>query len=141
MVFGAIFDGAKKLVGRAINKDELEAVVAAGVLMANASGGIDPKERDQLLSSLTGNEALKDFDAGSIRAIMNRFVETIEAGPRSGKLALKKEITDVAKSPAIAERVFMVALDVADHGGIDDAEKAVAIEIASWLNLNAADYL
>jgi tellurite resistance protein len=140
MVFGAIFGGAKKLAGQTLNKNELEAAVAVGVLFANASGGIDAAERDQLYSSLANTPALKDFDAATIRSKATEYIDALAAGPRSGKAALKKEIEDVNGDPTVADRVFLVGLDVADHGGLDDAEKAVGREIAGWLRLNPKDY-
>ncbi|MFN6983449.1 MAG: TerB, partial [Rhizobium oryzihabitans] len=60
---------------------------------------------------------------------------------RVGKAGLFKEIEDIKADHDMSETVLLVALDVADSGGISDDEKAVLAKIASTVGLDLAKYL
>jgi tellurite resistance protein len=58
---------------------------------------------------------------------------------RSGKAELKNEIREVVardKTGAMGQAIVLACLDVADEGGISDAEVTVMKEIASICNVN-----
>lgn len=139
-MFGKIFGGAKTQIERVTKMDLLQAIAAAGVLVAGSSGGIDAGEADQLKVSIATNQALAAFNQSDVNRIVGDYITQFQNSPRMGKIKLRKEIEDCAKNPAEAEQVFAVACDVADQGGIDAAEKAVLIEIAGWLKVNPSDF-
>jgi tellurite resistance protein len=148
MVFGKLFGAAtaalkqNKLVARLGGKDELQAIVAGGILVANASGGVDASERAQIVDGLMTNEAISaGFTARDVSALVEEYADILAAGAFSGKRRLNKELEDVAGNPEVAERVFLVCLDVAAKGGIDDQEKAALEGIARILRQNLGDYL
>lgn len=151
-IAGAIGGALKqnKVVARLNGKDELQAIVAAGVLVSYAPGPngepgtVTAQERGQIIDSLWNNEAIsKGFSQTEVSSLVSEYVDAVAAGAFSGKRRLRKEIEDVAGNPEVAERVFLVALDVAATGedGINAQEKVVLGEIATILRQNLSDYI
>lgn len=128
-------DAGKKIK----NKDLLEAIAAASVLVSAADGTISRDEIDQLKVSLAHHPSLSAFSPADVNAIIGRYQSSVEGGFRSAKLQMRKEIGDIS-DPEQAEAVFAVALDVADQGGIDAKELKVLHEIAGWLGVNPASF-
>jgi len=130
-------DKAKKFSGKT---DFLEAVCAASALVATADGELDDKELVAAVAAVKSNAALSAaFDARGIETTMDKMCS--RAVGRVGKAGLFKEIEDIKADHDMSETVLLVALDVADSGGISDDEKAVLAKIASTVGLDLAKYL
>lgn len=129
-------DKAKKFSGRT---DFLEAVCAASALVASADGDLDDKELLAAVKAVKSNAALAAaFDERTIETTMDRMCS--RAVGRVGKSGLYREIEDIKSDHDMAETVLLVALDVADSGGISPEERAVLAKVASSLNLDLAKY-
>ncbi|MEE9983683.1 tellurite resistance TerB family protein [Agrobacterium pusense] len=130
-------DKAKKFSGKT---DFLEAVCAASALVATADGDLDDSELLAAVAAVKSNAALSGaFDARAIETTMDKMCR--RAVGRVGKAGLFKEIEDIKADHDMSETVLLVALDVADSGGISDDEKAVLAKIASTVGLDLAKYL
>ncbi len=130
-------DKAKKFSGKT---DFLEAVCAASALVATADGDLDDNELVAAVAAVKSNAALSGaFDARAIETTMDKMC--IRAVGRVGKSGLFKEIEDIKADHDMGETVLLVALDVADSGGISAEEKAVLAKIASTVGLDLAKYL
>ncbi len=130
-------DKAKKFSGKT---DFLEAVCAASALVATADGDLDDSELLAAVAAVKSNAALSGaFDARAIETTMDKMCS--RAVGRVGKAGLFKEIEDIKADHDMSETVLLVALDVADSGGISDDEKAVLAKIASTVELDLAKYL
>lgn len=130
-------DKAKKFAGKT---DFLEAVCAAAALLAAADGDISDNEIDKAMAAVKSNASLAGaFDARSIEATMTTMIS--RANNRVGKNGLRNEIGDIKKDFDMAETVLLAALDVADDGGIGDAEMAELRKIADLLGLDLNKYL
>lgn len=124
------------------NKDLLEAIAAGAMLVAYADGNASDDE------ILTANQLMKSnqtllsggYTATDIERCVDNMYDRAKAG-RSGRAGLYKEIDDVAKVPAHAEAVMWGVIDVADNGGIDEAEMTVLKNIAQRLGQNLDKYL
>lgn len=129
--------GVNKYSGR---NDFLEAVCAASALVAAADGDVSDAEVDQTIKAITSNANLSaNFRTQEIERTADAMLKRAQGG-RVGRSGLFKEIEDVAADHDMAETVLLSALDVADHGGIDEKEKAVLGSIAQRLGLNIANY-
>lgn len=129
--------GVNKYSGR---NDFLEAVCAASALVAAADGNVSDAEVDQTIKAITSNANLSaNFRTQEIERTADAMLKRAQGG-RVGRSGLFKEIEDVAPDHEMAETVLLSALDVADHGGIDEKEKAVLGSIAQRLGLNIANY-
>ncbi len=130
-------DKAKKFSGKT---DFLEAVCAASALVATADGDLDDNELVAAVAAVKSNAALSGaFDARAIETTMDKMCS--RAVGRVGKAGLFKEIEDIKADHDMGETVLLVALDVADSGGISAEEKAVLAKIASTVGLDLAKYL
>lgn len=130
-------DKAKKFSGKT---DFLEAVCAASALVATADGDLDDSELLAAVAAVKSNAALSGaFDARAIETTMDKMCN--RAVGRVGKAGLFREIEDIKADHDMSETVLLVALDVADSGGISDDEKAVLAKIASTVGLDLAKYL
>jgi tellurite resistance protein len=140
MVFGKLFGGkAKDAINQfSGNKDFLEGLCAACALTAAAEGGIDDKEYDTTLSVIRANSAIAAaFSSTEIESCFGKMAP--KTASRSGKAELMNEIREVIdrdKSGAMGQAVVLAALDVADQGGISDAEVAVMKRIAEVCGVN-----
>jgi tellurite resistance protein TerB len=129
--------GVNKYSGR---NDFLEAVCAASALVAAADGDVSDAEVDQTIKAITSNANLSaNFRTQEIERTADAMLKRAQGG-RVGRSGLFKEIEDVAADHDMAETVLLSALDVADHGGIDEKEKAVLASIAQRLGLNITNY-
>ena len=130
-------DKAKKFSGKT---DFLEAVCAASALVATADGDLDDSELLAAVAAVKSNAALSGaFDARAIETTMDKMCS--RSVGRVGKAGLFKEIEDIKADHDMGETVLLVALDVADSGGISAEEKAVLAKIASTVGLDLAKYL
>lgn len=130
-------DKAKKFSGKT---DFLEAVCAASALVATADGDLDDSELLAAVAAVKSNAALSGaFDARAIETTMDKMCS--RAVGRVGKAGLFREIEDIKADHDMSETALLVALDVADSGGISDDEKAVLAKIASTVGLDLAKYL
>ncbi|NTF35535.1 tellurite resistance TerB family protein [Agrobacterium rubi] len=121
-------------------KDFLEAVCAASALVAAADGDVSDAEVNQTIKAITSNAQLSGaFNTRDIETTADAMLKRAQGG-RVGRAGLFKEIEDIKADHDMAETVLLSALDVADHGGIDDKEKEVLGKIASALGLTLANY-
>ncbi|WP_312809312.1 tellurite resistance TerB family protein [Agrobacterium cavarae] len=121
-------------------KDFLEAVCAASALVAAADGDVSDAEVAQTVKAITSNAQLSAaFRPSDIERTADEMLKRAQGG-RVGRAGLYKEIEDIRADHDMGETVLLSALDVADHGGIDDKEKEVLAKIASSLGLNLANY-
>jgi tellurite resistance protein TerB len=141
-----LFDGFKKLIGgvdRQINpkysenKDFLEACCAAAASVAMADGSIDDSERDTVIDILSNHAVLgKVYSSTEIKTTADTMFR--RAGTNSGKLSLAREVEDVkGKGAAMAQDVYMVALDVAmADGDLAPEEEKVLERLATRLGVD-----
>ncbi len=121
-------------------KDFLEAVCAACALVAAADGDVSDTEIEQTVKAVSSNANLAAaFKGSEIERTADTMLKRAQGG-RVGRSGLYKELEDIADDHDMAETVLLSALDVADHGGIDDKEKAVLQQIAQRLGLNLSSY-
>lgn len=120
------------------NTDFLEGMAAGCALTAAAEGGIDDKEYEKSLLVIRSNSAISAaFQSSQIEQVYARM--TPKTATRSGKAELKDEIRQVIardKTGKMGQAIMYACLDVADEGGISDAETAVLKDIAVICNVS-----
>lgn len=138
-IFGFGKDRAKAAINNMSgNKDFLEGMCAGCALTAAASGGIDDAEFEKTLKVIRANSAIAaGFGGSEIEQVFGRMAP--KTVTRSGKSELKEEIRQVAardKTGKMGMAIVLACLDVADEGGIDEAETAVLKEISEICGVN-----
>jgi len=141
----SIFAKRGKDIGNRVagKTDALEAAAALGALVAGADGNIGDDEQAATVKAIKTNEAVASaFTGMQIDQAVAKMFDKADGGSRSGKLALWKEIDDVAgkNDAAINEFVLVAGMDVADKGGRDAAETAVLEKACGKFGLKLADY-
>lgn len=135
--FGKFINTAKQVQ----NKNVLEAIVAASLLVAAADGEIEDEETKTLNELLVNNDLLKAFKPVEITQIVDRYTGMLKAGFRVGEVKLLREIADIAENANHAEEVFVTALTIAEADGeIDPKELVVLKKIGRTLGINLANY-
>lgn len=130
----------KKSAKKIENRDLMQAVVGACLLVAAANGEISKEEVTQIDKQLRANKNLEHF-GNEITAQTNLYTEQLEASFRIGRMNILREIKEIANNPLDAEEVFVNALAVAEsEGGLDDAEIKVLSEIGNLLGLRLKDF-
>lgn len=143
-MFGKLFGkkvGAAKVEMKKIeNRDLMEAIVGAMVLLAYADGECEKSELDKIERLIRANENLAHFGS-EITTVMGRFVEYMDAGPRLGTIKIMREVADIKSNQRDAEEVFVNAITIAEADGeIEPAEMKVLSQLGRELGLRVQDY-
>jgi tellurite resistance protein TerB len=139
-MFGFGFKGKAKDAINAMsgNKDFLQAMCAGCALTAAAEGGIVDSEYDKTLKVIQANSAISaGFGGSEIEMMFGKMAP--KTATRSGRNELKEEIRDIVgrdKDGKMGQAVVLACLDVADEGGISDAEVTVMKDIAAICGVN-----
>lgn len=139
-LFGKKVGGAQAQLKKVENRDLMQAVVGAMVLIAYADGECERSELDKIERLIAANDSLSHF-GGEIQQTMGRYVEYMEAGPRLGEMKIMREISDVKNDAKEAEEVFVLAITVAEADGeIEPAEIKMLAKIGRELGLRVQDF-
>lgn len=133
---------ARATMAKLENKDLMEAIVAASVLVAAADGDLEASELDKVDKLLKTNKQLNHFGA-EITSTLNGFKEQFtEGGFRIIRQNAFRELEDIKHNPRDAETVVNIILTVAEADGeIEDAEMKVLEDIAGRLGVRIKDFL
>lgn len=128
-------------IGKIENRDLMEAIVGASVLVAFADGDCSADELNKLSNIVENNPNLKHFGS-EIGKTIDSYAAQYESSARMAKLNLMKEVTDVSASEDEKQQVLIIAIDIAEADGqIDDDERAVLDMIAKEYGLKVDNYL
>jgi tellurite resistance protein TerB len=115
------------------NVDLLEGGAAFIALVAAADGTISDAEEKVAKKRATTSKVLlgAGFTTREIEQMIDKMLDKADGGSRSGRRELYKELEDVKdkdEDGSLGEAILILALDVADEGGIDPKEEAVLRE-------------
>lgn len=139
-LFGKQVGSAQAEMKKVVNRDLMQAIVGGGLLVAAADGEIEPSEVAKLDELIRSNPNLTRFGS-EITETINRFTAQLNANFQVGRLAVKRELTDIKNVPADAEEVFVNILAVAQADGeIEPAELVVLKEIGMHFGISLSDF-
>lgn len=139
-ILGKKAGAAKVEMKKVENRDLMQAIVGAMILIAYADGECEKSELDKIERLIRANENLAHFGS-EITSTMGRFVEYMEAGPRLGTIKVMREIADIKTNQRDAEEVFVNAITIAEADGeIEPAEMKVLATLGRELGLRVQDY-
>lgn len=131
---------AKVELKKVENRDLMQAIVGAMILVAYADGDCEKSELEKIERLIAANDSLAHFGS-EITTTMGRFVEFMEAGPRLGEMKIMREIADIKNDAKDAEEVFVLAITIAEADGeIEPAELKVLAKLGRELGLRVQDY-
>ncbi|MEY3807780.1 MAG: hypothetical protein RI893_756 [Pseudomonadota bacterium] len=123
------------------NKDFLNAAMAGSALIAMADGSVSSEEKQKMIKFIESHDALSIFTTSDVIKAFQDFVGQLEFDKDIGE-AKAYEALGKMKSNAQASRLLVrmiIGIASAD-GNFDDAEKKVAIRIATELGLAPAEF-
>lgn len=133
-------NNAKVEIKKVENRDLMQAIVGAMVLIAYADGECEKSELDKIERLIAANDSLAHFGS-EITQTMGKYVEFMEAGPRLGTMKIMREIADIKNNPKDAEEVFVLAITIAEADGeIEPAEMQVLGKLGRELGLRVQDF-
>lgn len=139
-MFGKKVGDARAELKKVENRDLMQAIIGASILVAGADGELETSELDTIEKAIRSNPSLAHFGP-EITSTMGNFKEQLQAGFRLAKVKIMREIADIKNNPADAEEVFVNAITIAEADGeIGPAEMVVLQEIGRMLNLRLQDY-
>lgn len=150
------FKGKAKDAGKAAvklnNKDLVEALTGALALIVMSDGTANDKEISKVKGLLRTNKNVADY-ATEVERMFEKFIERLQAGYRTGRQEILREISQVKGNKFDAESVLLNAIEVAEACGDEpteenpnqekispDEEKALEA-IATALDLRLEDHL
>lgn len=133
--------GLETTVARFKNKVFLDAVVAACARIAAADGTISAEEKTKMLGFMKISPALKVFTTAEVIESWNRNIEFFDFDAKIGHTESNKVIVQLKDNTEASETLVQVCCVIgASDGDFDDAEKAVAREIAILLGLSPSKF-
>lgn len=122
------------------NRDFMQAVCGAALLIAAADGEIEQEETLKLEAAVRALPALGHFGP-EIGQTIQRFTDALNVDFMLGKNQIMREIRDCKHSQQEGEDIFVIAYTIAKaDGAIDDKEKEVMLVIARELGVNPKDF-
>lgn len=119
----------------------LAAGCAACANVIGADGQVEDNEIDIALTGMRNNPIISaSFSTSDIDAELSKALSNAKS--RAGRADNRAAIEAVSSRPAAdKERIFLIAADVADNGGIGDEEKQALLTIAQMLGVNGEKLL
>lgn len=139
-LLGKKVGGAKVELKKLENRDLMQAIVGACILIAGADGDLEASELDTIEKAIRSNPSLSHFGP-EITTVMGQFKDQLAAGFRLAKVKIMREIGDIKSNAQDAEEVFVNAITIAEADGeIEPAELTVLAEIGRVLGLRLQDF-
>ncbi len=129
-MFGALNKLVHKVTDKfdaLVNDEEMQAVVAACVLVAAADGHIDDSEKEAAFKAVSGHEALGGFKPATIRKNFDSDVNLINADKQLAEEVLYDKVRAITDKIARI-RVIGVANQIAAADGTVTKEETAVIE-------------
>lgn len=135
----------KKLLNRTKqlqNKNAMEALVAAMVLISATDGTIEKEEEEKMQILLENSDLLKGFNPKELNGVLTKCIAVVRADFNLGKTKLMREIGDISGDVATSEEVLLSAIAIANADGeFEDKEVRVLEAISKTLGLRLQDYM
>jgi small-conductance mechanosensitive channel/CRP-like cAMP-binding protein/tellurite resistance protein len=123
---------------RTIERDLLEAIMAASALIATARGEVDDTERDFLRDKFSAIGLFEHVEIDESLKLFELDIENIRADEQRGTHTALAKVRAISGESRLAHIVMGIAHGMTDvHGDLLDSEKLQLKKIAETLNLTA----
>jgi tellurite resistance protein TerB len=120
---------------------QMEAVVAACVLVAQADGWVTPEERSAMIRRMRTSTLIAVFDIGEIIAAYEALNARFDRDLDDGEAHAEAAITALSGQPLFARLLIETACSVAESdGGFDGEEWQAIVRICRLLDQDPADF-
>lgn len=133
--------GIEAEVSKFKNKDVLDAIVGASVMIATADGKIDASEKQKLLAFLQSSALTKAYPTDLVIAKFNEHADRFGWDADVGKAEALRIIGRQRENPDAARTVVRVAVMIAAaDGNFDATERKAVSEIIRTLGLTEQEF-
>ena len=120
---------------------EMDAVVAACALVAQADGWVTPEERDRTVERMSWTPAIALFGPHEVIAAFETLVDRFEYFPAQGQAVAEAAVRRVRPDRRSARWLVDTACAVAmADGGLDGEERTAILRLCDLLDLDPADF-
>lgn len=124
-----------------VQLDQLDALMAACVLVAQADGWVTPDERGRMLERMRGLAALTVFGIDDALEVFEALDQRFDQDPEAARLEAEVAIRRLRGRDDIARSLVNCACAVATaDGGLDAEERDVLLRICGLLALNPIQF-
>ncbi len=131
-----LFDEAKKIM----NKNLMDATMAACAWVALADGNIDASEKRKIIGCIEHNDTLKIFNTSEVIEKFNKYVSKFEFDKIIGEAECQKVISKITDRSEAKTLVLVCCAIASADDNFDENEKIVVRKICQILNLPASEF-
>ena len=117
------------------HREQLDALVAACVLIAQVDGAVTPDERGRMVERLKLHVGLEGADLEAALQTFETLDARFDARPEETWVEAELMIRRL-KGRAEAEAVASAAVAVSIDGGLEAEERAAVLDICGWLDVS-----
>ena len=117
------------------HREQLDALVAACVLIAQVDGAVTPDERGRMVERLRLHVGLEGADLEAALQTFETLDARFDARPEETWVEAELMIRRL-KGRAEAEAVASAAVAVSIDGGLEAEERAAVLDICGWLDVS-----
>lgn len=116
---------------------QIEAVVAACVLVAESDGWVLPEERARLVARLEEMSIVAPLGVAEVIDAFERLCFRFERDPVDGAATAQTAVRRLRGEPALSRCLVQTACEVAlADGGLDAGERDTILRLCAWLDLD-----
>lgn len=128
-------------VGKHKNRKFMEAIANGCAMVAVASNGAGPEEKQKMVGFIQNSPELKVFSLSDVLAVFNDSMGKFEFDPQIGQAEALKVIGRIKDNDGASRLLVRVTCAVgASDGDFDDKEKAASRLICLELGLSPAEF-
>ncbi len=120
---------------------QMDAVVAACVMVAQADGWVTPDERLRMIERMRSSPTIAFFGLEEIMVLFNALNVRFDRDPDDGEATAEIAIRRLRGQAGAAQALVETACSVAEaDGGFDGEERAVILRLCDLLNMDPAPF-
>lgn len=116
-------------------RQQLDALVAACVLIAQVDGAVTPDERGRMVERLRSQPLLEGLELETALRAFEALDARFDARPEETWVEAEMMIRRL-KGHAAAEAVASAAVAVSIDGGLEAEERSAVLDICAWLDVS-----
>jgi tellurite resistance protein TerB len=117
------------------HREQLDALVAACVLIAQVDGAVTPDERGRMVERLKLHVGLEGADLETALQAFERLDARFDARPEETWVEAELLIRRL-RGRAEAEGVAAAAVAVSIDGGLEAEERSAVLDVCAWLDVS-----
>ncbi|WP_051651082.1 tellurite resistance TerB family protein [Brevundimonas bacteroides] len=121
--------------------EQMDAIVAACALVAQADGWVTPDERRRMIDRMRASPVIAFFGADEIAVLFEALNFRFDRDPDDGEATAEAAVCRLRGNVRAAQALVETACAVAEaDGGFDAEERAVILRLCQLLDLNPAGF-